>query len=444
MTKAAREDFDFTSEIAAATHEGPPRYSLALLFVVASLLVSFLVWAYYAKVDEMTRGEGQVISSRKTQIVQSLEAGIIKEILVKTGARVTKGQVLLRIDDTSSTSSFGELRAKQINLTVQIARLRAEVDLKTENELKFPDDLSSKYPKITANETELFHDRLRSLNNQTAILNERLKQRKQELIEIRSSTKRHKTNLAIANREHDIKAPLAERGIVPKTDILKLDREISDLEGKFEAATQAVPRLKSAILEAERQIDEQRLLFKKTAQTEMNERLAEIAVVNQTIKAARDRVSRTGIRSPVDGIINKLNVNTIGRVVSAAETLVEIVPLDDTLLIEAKIKPSDIAFVSPNLPAVVKITAYDFSIYGGLEGWVEQISADSQINEQTRESYYTVTIRTKSVNLGNSKKILPIIPGMVASVDIITGKKSVLDYILKPILKAKNEALRER
>jgi adhesin transport system membrane fusion protein len=241
-----------------------------------------------------------------------------------------------------------------------------------------------------------------------------------------------------------LKAPLAQKGIVPRTDILKLEREIADLDGQLRTSRETVPRLEAAIREAEEQRSEQELSFRQEAQGQLSVKLSELAIVEESIRAATDRVVRTEVRAPVDGIVNSLNVNTVGEVIKAGVTLLDIVPKEDTLLIEAKIKPSDIAFVHIGQPALVKITAYDFSIYGGLEGKVDQISADSSLDEASKQIFYTVKVKTDSNRLGGDKYNLTIIPGMVASVDIITGRKTVLEFLLKPFNKARYEALRER
>ena len=231
---------------------------------------------------------------------------------------------------------------------------------------------------------------------------------------------------------------------MPKTDFIRLKREIADLDGQITSASESVPRLEAAIREAEALAKEQTLKFRQDAQIELSARTGELAVVFESIRAARDRVVRADVRSPVDGIVNSLSVNTVGGVVRAGATLVEIVPVEENLLIEAKVRPSDIAFVRPDQAALVKITAYDFSIYGGIDGVVEKISADSSMDEVSREVFYLVTVKTLSNQLGDQRNKQSIIPGMVASVDILTGKKSVLDYLLKPLNKARYEALRER
>jgi len=443
-SSSEREELDFIQDSEAALRDAPARASMYFLLACVMLLLSFLLWAYLAELEEVTRGDGKVIPSSKTQVLQSLEGGIVKKINVREGDTVKKAQILLTIDDTSFSSDLGELEAKHLSLSVQVKRLRTEAAIPDGTKIDFGDELRKAAPEVVRNEESLFAIRKSSFENQINVLKERLEQRKQELGELQASKKRYQDGLEIAQREFQLKEPLAKRGIVSRTDVLRLEREISDLKGQLATTEQSLPRVEASIREAERVIQEQRLSFRQTAQTELNTKLAELSVVNQSITAAKDRVVRADIRSPVEGIINKLHVNTIGGVVRAGEALVEITPQEEALFVEVRIQPKDIAFISPGQKALVKITAYDFTIYGGLEGKVEVISSDSIIDEQTGESFYTTTVKTTESVLRKGDKSLPIIPGMVAQVDVITGEKSVLDYLLKPIVKAQKEALRER
>lgn len=442
--KSIRRDLEYAGEYGAALHQGAPRSTLILLAVVSLMLTCFLTWAYFADIDEVARGAGQVIPSGRTQVVESLEGGIVKEISAKAGDRVTKGQILLRIDDTGFSSDLGELRARELGLLAQTIRLKAELQEPQPEEVEFPDELVRGAPEVVANERSFYRVRQQTLNAQIQTLTERLSQTQRQLNEARSNQTRFTETLKIAREEYTLKEPLAKRGIVPRTDLMSLRREIVDIEGQLAAANEGVPRLEAAVREAEQQIEEQQFKFRQEVQAELSTRTTDLSVVQESLRGATDKVVRTEVRAPVEGVINQLNVNTIGEVIQAGETLVEIVPLEDALLVEARITPRDIAFIHPDQKAVVKITAYDFSIYGGLEGKVERISADSAVDEATRERYYTVTVRTQEASLRKGNEVLPIIPGMVASVDIITGKKSVLDYLLKPITKARNEAMRER
>lgn len=413
-----------------------------LLIACATFLFAFIAWASWATLEEVTRGDGQVIPSSRKQVLQSLEGGIVKELFVREGARVQKGEVLLRIDDTGFSSNLGELESKQQVLQVQVVRLLAERDLK--DTLTYSSELATKVPDLVSSEVSLFEARRNNLTSQVAVLEERLAQKRAELVELNESRERLKKTLAIAREEQALKAPMAKQGIVPKTDVLLLDRTVADLEGQLATTAHSVPRVEAAIREAERLMEDARLAFKRDAQKEFNERSAELRIVDQSIMAARDRVVRADIRSPVSGIVNTLHVTTIGGVVRSGEPLIEITPIDDSLLVQAKIRPQDIAFIHPGQKALVKITAYDFSVYGGLEGTVDVISADSVYDETRKENVYLITVRTTEKALKKGDKELPIIPGMVASVDVLTGEKTVMSYLLKPINKARQEAMRER
>jgi len=437
-------DAGFAADYDAALHERPSRSATVFILTVVVLFASFIVWASQAQIDEVTRGEGRVIPSGKNQLVQSLEGGIVKEILVQAGAVVHKGDLLVRIDDTGFASSLGEVEAKRAALRAQITRLKKEVSGDRKSPLVFPADLVESASATVASERDLYLARQRSLNVQLNILDERVQQRQRDLLETRTNIARLQQNLKLADEEKKLKAPMAKNGIIPKTDFLQLQRQIADLEGQLAVANESVPRLEAAIREAQATKDEQELKFREDARAQLTQKLADLSVIGETMRGAKDRVNRTDVRSPVDGIVNNLNVNTIGGVVKPGDTLMEIVPREESLLIEAKVRPNDIAFVHPGQKANVKITAYDFSIFGGLEGKVERISPDSSFDPVTRQAYYLVTVKTLTNHLGKAKQNLVIIPGMVARVDILTGKKTILQYLMKPINKAKFDALRER
>jgi len=437
-------DLDFATEYNAAVHKGPPKGTSIFLISCLVMFAAFFVWADWAELDEVTRGDGRVIPSGKNQVVQSFEGGIIKEIFIKAGSVVKKNDLLLRIDDTGFSARLGEVEANRFSLLAQIVRLKQEASSATEAELKFSNSLTQKAPDDVLSQRNLYSARQRSLNAQFLILKERISQRNGEWDEQKLNLLQLKKSLTLARTEEELKAPLVQSGILPQTDILKLQREIVDLEGKIQVGVKSLPRLEAAIREAKALKNEQLLNFRQKAQAELSQKQSEVAVIQETLRGVRNQVAHAEVRAPVDGVVNVLNLNTIGEVVKAGATLVEIVPQSNSLSVEVKIKPSDIAFIRSKQPALVKISAYDFSIYGGLEGYVTQISADSTIDERSQEVYYLVTIKTRENYLRDLKQNLVIFPGMVASVDILTGKKSVLDYLLKPINKARNEALRER
>ena len=440
MTKASWTKEDFQSDVLYS--ERPNIGIVSWIFLVALLLffIAAIIWAKNSELEEVTRGEGRIVPSGKTQVVQSLEGGIVESILVSVGDRVEQGQLLLKIDDTSFSASAGEIDARRAALQGKIARLEAEYAGRSN--VKFDPELIDNAPDIVASETRLFNSRRSSLANDLSVLRARQEQREQELQELISSERRLQDELRLAREEQAMNQRVSD--LVPEAEMLRLRKEVSRIEGELNVIKSSFVRAQAAVREATSMISKERSVFRATAQAELTEAKAEISVLFAGSKAADDRVDRAGLKSPVDGIINAIHVNTLGGVVKPGSDLIEIVPLGETLQIEAKIRPQDIAFISPQQIARVKITAYDYSIYGGLEGYVERIGADSLTDEVTGETYFPIDILADATNFKKDNKALPITPGMVASVDIITGRKTILQYILKPVNKARYEGLRER
>ncbi|SDG35493.1 HlyD family type I secretion periplasmic adaptor subunit [Roseospirillum parvum] len=434
-------DGEFATPRVRAEIQGANPVAYMILFAVVLFVIAAVVWAKYTVIDEVTRGEGKVIPSSQIQVVQNLEGGIVKELRIGEGDLVEKDQVLLVLDDTSFSSDLGEIQSNALSLKAKIARLQAEVE---DRELSFPPEVTAEAASTAQDERELMQARRQSLESQVSILEGQAAQRRQELAELRGKIEQARSSLSLLQEEISITRPLVQNGVVPKINLLRLEREANDLEGEIQASRLAIPRAEAALREATERIEEKYLAFRSEAQTELNQARAELAAIEERLRGASDRVRRTDIRSPVNGVVKTLHVRTIGGVIRPGMDIVEVVPLDDTLLVEAKIRPADIGFLRPGQTATVKFTAYDFSIYGGLEGTVERISADTITEEETQESFYQVVVRTKNNSLERNGKVLPLMPGMVASVDILTGKRSILDYILKPILKAKSNALTER
>lgn len=418
----------------------PKRLTHLFLFVIIAFFVTFFAWASWATLQEVTRGEGRVIPSRQTQIVQNLEGGIVAAILVREGQIVEEGDVLMRIDNSRAASDFRERRSRYFALQAALARLDAEV---SDREPEFPSEVQVAAPAIVAAETSLYQSRQQALGDEINILERQKEQRQQELVENKQREQQFTESLRLAREELAILAPLAERRVVSQSELLQLQRQVNDLLGELDQTRLAIPRVEAAVQETQDRIDNARSRFRSDAFREMSTLQSELNGITEVIAAGEDRVRRTEVRSPVRGTIKELKFNTIGGVIQPGDPIVEITPLDDTLLVEARVRPADIAFLRPDLPAMVKITAYDFSIFGGLEGRVEQISADT-ITDERGESFYRVRVRTDKTSLGTPEKPLEIIPGMTAQIDVITGEKTVLDYLMKPILKARNEALRER
>jgi len=442
LTRPGRSPLEAAAAAGGYTVEDlrPKRLTHLFLFVIVAFFVVFFAWASWATLEEVTRGEGRVIPSRQTQIVQNLEGGIVAAILVREGEIVEEGDVLMRIDNVRAASDFRERRSRYFALQAALARLDAEV---SGQEPDFPSEVQVAAPAIVAAETSLFQSRQQALGDEIDILERQKEQREQELVELKQREQQYTESLRLAREELKIVAPLAERRVVSQSELLQLQRQVNDLLGELDQTRLAIPRVEAAVAETQDRVDNARSRFRSEAFREMSTLQSELNGITEVIAAGEDRVRRTEVRSPVRGTIKELKFNTIGGVIQPGDPIVEITPLDDTLLVEARVRPADIAFLRPDLPAMVKITAYDFSIFGGLEGRVEQISADT-ITDERGESFYRVRVRTDKTSLGTPDKPLEIIPGMTAQIDVITGEKTVLDYLMKPILKARNEALRER
>jgi len=411
--KQYTEDQTYITDVNAASLYGASIQSHIILWMTFSFIVVAIIWAHFAELDEVTRGSGKTTPSSHIQVIQNLEGGILSEILIREGDIVQKGQALLQLDPVRFASSLNEAKLKYYELLATTARLSAEVENKV---LVIPADVLKEAPEIANNAKQLFDSRRKELNASTKILQEQVNQ--------------HARGYALLREELTMSAPLVEEGAMSKVELLRIKREANGIRGQLS--------------EAKNKLAETKVRFQTKALEELNQAKAELDRSGESTFALEDRVNRTRVVSPVKGIIKQLKVTTIGGVIQPGMDLVEIVPIDDQLLIEAEIRPSDIAFLRPGQKAMVKLTAYDFSIYGGLEAELEHISADSITNEEDGENYYIIRLRTNKNYLEKNGAKLEIIAGMTADVDILTGKKSVLDYLLKPILKARERALKER
>ncbi len=434
------DDLEFMSEVSAASLESSSRLGHSLLLLISLFFICAFWWASVTELDEVTRGQGKVIPSSKVQIIQNLEGGILSEVLVKEGDIVNKGDVLLKIDDTRFSSSFRETKLKYWELLARKARLTAEVEGKP---LQLPEEIIKEQPGLAASEQSLYKSRQLELESSIDVLKQQVKQRQQELLENQAKLNKLSTSYDLSRQELEMSEPLVSVGVISEVELLRLKRATNDLRGEMETTRLAIPRIRSTLNEAQQKIKDTTLRFKSDAASQLSEVQSELAITKETTTSQEDRVRRTLVRSPVKGKIKQLKINTVGGVIQPGMDLLEIVPVEDNLLIEAKIRPSDIAFLSPGQQAMVKLTAYDFSIYGGLPATLERISADTITNDEG-ESFYLIYLRTDKNYIESSKGPLEIIPGMTVTVDILTGKKTVLDYLFKPILKAKNEAMRER
>jgi adhesin transport system membrane fusion protein len=406
------------------------------LIIVASAIgfALFLIWSMFAHVDEVTHGQGKVIPSSKAQLIQAAEPATVQELMVREGQRVRRGQLLARLDDTQSASELGQIQAETQALSARAARLAAE-GTRTSTACSGAD---------CADEAQLRQVRESALRSRISALNSSAEQRRREASEAQATISSLQGSLALAQRQVAMLEPLAAKNIVPQTDLLDARREVNDLQGRIAAAREQQSRAQAAVREALAQASEAGFSFRQEALNERSQIQQKIAVNEESLRGARGRLGRMELRSPVDGIVNDLQVTTIGGFVQAGQKVMEVVPMGDKLLVETRIKPSDIAFIKVGDKALVKITAYDFSTYGGLDGRVVQISADSIYDEAERQAYFNVIVETDKAYLSSGGRQLPITPGMMTDTQIITGRKSILSYLLKPVLKARSEALRER
>ena len=440
IARLRREDVGFLSDVNAAVLIGASRSSHLILITTVLFFFVALIWAANAAIDEVTRGEGKVIPSDKIQVVQNLEGGILTEILVEEGELVQKDQPLLRLDDTRFSSTYRETRLKYLALLAKSARLKAEAEAKP---LQIPEVVWTEREALARNEVALFESRNNELVSNLSILKEQEAQTRQELAELHAKKDKIARSYALLRQELEMSEPLAAEGAISEVEILRLKRSANDLRGELEATRLAIPRLESALDEMQNKIQDLDISFRTQARGELNDVEAELSGVQETLLSQEDRVTRTVVRSPVKGEVKQIKISTIGGVIQPGMDLLEIVPLEGSLLVEAHVRPADIAFLRPDQDAQVKLTAYDYAIYGGIPAKLEHISADT-ITDERGESFFLIKVRTDRNYLGSEDNPLKIIPGMTAVVDVMTGKKTVLDYLLKPVLRAREMALREK
>ena len=430
-------DYDWQFDAHRAYIEQQPLRARTILYVVAVSVVCLIVWSALAKIDEVTRGQGKVIPSRQVQVIQSQDGGVVTEILVREGDFVKKGDLLVRLDQTRSQSTFRENRAEFQALSIKATRLRALVE-KTDF---IPDPLLAKaVPEIVTEEAALFESRRAELALAQEIAHEQWVQRDEELAEITARERQAARSLELTQKELSMTRPMVASGAVSEVEILRLEKEVNQLSGERKQAAAQIKRIESSIVEAQRHLSSVENEFINEVREELADTISRVNSLRETGEGLSDVVQGTEVRSPVKGTVKQLYFHTIGGVVLPGKEIIEIVPADDTLLLEVRIRPKDIAFLMPGQEALVKFTAYDFVVYGGLKGVVEQIGADTVIDEDGNP-FYEIAVRTHEPSLAIDK---PIIPGMVVEVDILTGKKSVLAYLMKPILRAKQYALSER
>ena len=438
--KLSKTDYEFMNALSEAIlRKTPTKIRLVLFFWVITIAV-FIIWASFTQVNEIVRGKGQVIPSGKNQIVQNLEGGIVEKIYVKEGDYVKKGDVIVKIKNQRSLSSLEATKAKMLALKIKIKRLQAEAN---DKELKYSKDLKKLAPDIVKNELSLFKTHKEELNSKILELKEKLKQKEHELKNAKVSLKLLQNSLNIIQKELKMTIPMVNQGVKSKIELLKLQRQVNDLKNRYESTKAKIPQLKSEIKEINERINTLKLQFQNEAKRKLTDAITQYLALKAQIQSYKDTVIRTDVKSPINGIIKKLYVNTIGEVIKPGGNVVEIVPINDTLLIKTKIKPKDIGFLYPGQKAIIKFSAYDYTIFGSMEGKVVLISPDTE-EDRNGNVYYIVYVKTNKNYLEKNGKKLKIKPGMIANVDIVTGKKSVMDYLLKPILKTKTYIFTEK
>jgi len=425
----------------AGTRISPPAWGALFFVLVAAFMAVAVVWASIGRVDTYASGLGKVVPSLQVQRVQNLEGGILSQLLVGEGDKVAEGQIVARIDDVAFASEFQQNRQRYLALTASVARLKAEIAGAPAPD--FPDETLIDGKAFVDAERGLFQNRRQELDSAREGLMRQLTQRQQELRTYQDRENWLTRSHELSNRELEIVREVAERGYRSQLDLIRLQRQSNEIDGQLRAARLAIPGSRAAIAEIEARLEERERAYRREASVELALRGSELAATAEILRSMADRVARRDVRAPTAGTVKQIAQRTIGGVLEPGSVIMEIVPSEDELLVEARIRPSDIAFVHVGQTALVKITAYDFSIYGGIRATVARISADT-IPDERGDPWFIVRVRADRMSLGDAERPLPISSGMTAMVDIVTGQRTVLQYLLKPILKATDRALTER
>jgi len=439
MKNVKQENYEYINSLSQAVLQKTSYKMRIVLYIWIVVISVFFLWASFAPIDELVRGTGEIVPGGENQIVQNLEGGIVDEILVSEAQKVKKGQVLVKIDNRKSISTYTTSRLKSREIQAQIFRLKAE---SVNGELEVPSEFIAKYPKVYEREKKLHLSRKALIASELSVLKEQASQIQSEYSESLTRVKDLKKSHRLITEEIGIIEPLVKKGIRSKIDFLQLQREENDIKERLNSAKALLPKLRSSIKEIEVKKLEVSKRYMSEAQEKLNELSSELLRLENKSDELYDQVKRTTVLSPVNGQIQKLFIHTVGGVIKPGQDIVEIVPSDTALWVEVNVKPSDIAFIYPSQIAMVKITAYDFAVFGALKGKVASISADT-ITDSKDNKFYKVKIKTEVEHLSNQRKII-LMPGMTVNADIVTGKKTVMEYILKPILRTKQYMFSEQ
>jgi adhesin transport system membrane fusion protein len=436
----ATTDLDYMGELDAATKLTPSHQANLLLYLVCGLFAFIVIWASLAKLEVITRGEGQVVPFSEIQLVQSLEGGILAELNIREGDRVTKGQILARIENVAFASEERGIEAQSLSLQLKQARLNAEIN--NENFI-VSGDLKVKNEVLAKNEWALYESRQEGLGKALAGADEAVKKAGANIKEIDATIKRQRDSKRILSQQLKITRDLVSKNAMPKLEALKQERELSEVSGNLNAAIERKKSLQADLAVAQNARGERESQFKSDALTELSEVKTKLSAITENLKSAGDRVDRTELRAPADGVVKTVQQKTIGGIIEPAMKMIEIVPLGEDLKITAKILPADIAFLEIGQDVNVKITAYDSSKFGSLRGTLKRISADT-IEDREGNIFFEIDVVTDKNYLGTIDNPLPIIPGMIAQTEVITGKRSVMSYLAKPFLRARDRAMTEQ
>ena len=433
------KETDFMAEIDAVKNSAPSSVSIVLLSLILLLVISFFLWASFSKLDILVRGSGSVVPGQENQIVQSLEGGILVEKLISEGDRVSKNQILMRVSDVNFSSEEKGTEARLASLNLKKARLLAEAN---EKEFSIDVDIKDQYPQMAENERALYDSRKKEFDKSLSILDNKIISLKAKKSELNARISKVRNNLSLLKKEYKITKEMLEKKAVSKLEKIRLEREVSDVDGTIKTLKE---QLKGLVADEDVAIGEKQYqiqTFKTRALGEITEVETELAALNESLKSIGDRVDRTEIRSPVNGIVNAIAIKTIGGIVEPAMKLIEIVPIDDDLKIIAKISPNDIAFLKKGMNVRVKISSYDSQRYGSLDGKLVRIAANST-SDKDGNVFFEVEVKTDVNYLGTEANPLPITYGMLADIEIITGKRTVMEYLSKPLLRLKDKAMTE-
>ena len=412
-----------------------------LLFTILAFLIIAGIWAATTEIDDVTRADGRIVPSASVQVIEAAEPGVLQSLHVKEGQVVEKGDLLMELDGSLLDSQLDQEQQRAFGLMARIERLQAEID---GTDLQFSPDLVARAADVVRSETALYRGRQAELQAEIDILERQRLQRRQEYEEGIVDRQTAQETLAVLGEERDMMAPLVERGMEPATTLLSLRRSEAEWRGREVRARASLSRLQSALDEIDDRITAQRSRFRSAALTDLATATAELAALKPALPALQSRAARSRLYAPVRGIVNRIHSPTVGAMARPGEELIEIVPLDDTLLVEAYVQPGDIAFLYPGQPVKVTITAYDASRYGSLSGEIVRIGADTITrSERSEEEVFVVEIRTTETILDADGVEVEIMPGMVAQANILKGRKTVLDYLLKPVIRVKERALRD-